>query len=680
VLAVGLASTVVVGVAYWTGAFNRLELQTVDLRFSLRGSEGPPKNVAIVGVDDATFNDLRQRWPFNRTLHAKVIDRICAGHPRAIAMDIQFSELTSVAADNALGQAIFNCNGRVALATTEVGPHGEPGLVFAKSALDVFNAKAGNSNFSTDSADVIRQMPYELGGLKSFALGAAELATGKTITKSDMGGSSQWIDFAGPPGTVTSYSYARVLPMRVVHAGGTKPWKVVAFGAVPGIYVTSARTKAAAEAALTRFQVPSSAFRDKVVVVGALASSLDDIHPTSTGPLMPGPELQANAIETAIKGFPLRSIGTVWDVVLIVCLGFVVPLTSLRMRPLFAVCIGLVFAAIFVPGVLILAFHEGEIVSFVYPMAALAISVAGLLVVRYALASADLGFRVVEPIGVALGSEVAGYRVERLLGRGGGGTVYLATDVALRRKVALKVLNPELSNSESSRARFLRESQLAASLDHPNVMPILRAGEEGSHLYIAMKLVRGSLATLLRRNEPLELPRAIHIVEQVAAALDAIHAIGLVHRDVTPSNILLDSLAGASDHVYLADFGLSKHRGLVSGTGLVGKPDYVAPEQIRGDAVDGRADQYSLACVLYECITGEPPFAAASEITVIGSHLSREPEPVTTRRPDAPAGLAKPIARALAKTPEERFASCAEFVAAVREAAELAAPDPVSAA
>jgi adenylate cyclase len=387
-LGVALAATglSLLAYAFHFGFFEGLERQSIDMRFSMRGSQGQPKDMTIVTVDDTTFNDLKQTWPFNRTLHAKVIDRICAGHPKAIAMDIQFSELTSVAADNALGQAIYDCNGKVALATTEVGDHGQPGLVFDASALKQFHARAGNSNFSTDSADVIRKMPYELQGLKSFAIGAAEIATGKTITKSQMGGSSQWIDYAGPPGTVKSYSYVRVLPMRVVHAGGKNPWKVVAFGAVPGVYAAEAPTKAAAEAALKRIQIPSSAFRNQIVVVGASAPSLQavaDFHPTSTGSNMPGPEVQANAIETSIRGFPLRSIGTAWDVVLIICLGCVVPLASLRARPLIAVGTGLLFAAIFIPGVLIFGFDKGRIASFVYPLAALILSTVGALAVHY---------------------------------------------------------------------------------------------------------------------------------------------------------------------------------------------------------------------------------------------------------------------------------------------------------
>jgi adenylate cyclase len=354
------------------------------MRFSLRGNAAPPKNLAVVNIDDVTFSDLKVRWPFNRTLHAKVIDRICAGHPAAIAMDIQFSEFGTAAEDNALGNAIYACKGKVALATTEVSNTGQPNLIFDASALKQLGAKAGNSNFSTDQADVIRKMPYEIQGLKSFAIGAAEIATGKTITRSRIGASSQWIDFVGPPRTVTSYSYSEVLPMQVVdRPGGRNPWKVVAFGAAPGVYVGAAPSRSAAEALLRRTQIPSSAFAGRVVVVGASAPSLQDIHPTSTGSNMPGPELQANAIETAIRGFQLRSIGTIWDVVLIICLGCVVPLASLRARPLVAVGTGLLFAGIFIPGVLIVAFREGRIASFVYPLSALILSTVGSIVFHY---------------------------------------------------------------------------------------------------------------------------------------------------------------------------------------------------------------------------------------------------------------------------------------------------------
>lgn len=386
-VAFGMTGLVLVAYAFHFGFFEGLERQSIDMRFSLRGAEKPPKNLAVVTVDDRTFSDLAVRWPFNRALHAKVIDRICAGHPAAIAMDIQFSEYGTTAEDNALGQAIYQCNGKVALATTEGSKTGQPNLIFDAKALQQFHAKAGISNFSTDKADVIRTMPYKLQGLKSFAVGAAEIATGKTITKSDLGGSSQWIDFVGPPKTVKYFSYVDVLPMHVIRrpAGpkDPKPWKVVAFGGAPEVAVAQAASKREARALLERNQVPSSAFRNRVVVVGASAPSLQDIHPTSFGSNMPGPEIQANAIETAIRGFPLHSIGTVWDVVLIVCLGFVVPLASLRTRPMIAVATGLLFAGIFIPGVMLLAFQQGKIASFVYPLSALILSTVGAIAIHY---------------------------------------------------------------------------------------------------------------------------------------------------------------------------------------------------------------------------------------------------------------------------------------------------------
>ena len=388
-LGVAIAATglSLVAYAFHFGFFEGLEQQSIDMRFSIRGSQGTPSNLAIVSIDAATFSALRRQWPYNRTLHAQVIRRICAGHPAAIAMDIQFSDYGTVEEDNALGLAILHCKGKVALATTEVSDTGQPALIFDEAALRQLGAKAGDSNLSLSSADVIREMPYSVQGLKSFAIGAAEIATGKTITSSEMGGGHQWIDFVGPPGTVKTYSYANVLPLRIAHRSGDRnPWKVVAYGAAPGAYLDVTRTKAAAEAILARSQIPSSAFRNKVVVVGASVptlQTLSDFHATSVGTDMPGPEIQADAMETAIKGFPLRSIGTAWDVVLIVCLGCVVPLASLRMRPLWAVGTGLFFAAIFIPGVLIFAFDEGKIASFVYPLAALILSTVGAIAVHY---------------------------------------------------------------------------------------------------------------------------------------------------------------------------------------------------------------------------------------------------------------------------------------------------------
>ena len=209
--------------------------------------------------------------------------------------------------------------------------------------------------------------------------------------------------------------------------------------------------------------------------------------------------------------------------------------------------------------------------------------------------------------------------------------VYVAEDLRLKRNVALKLLAAGLAEDESFRNRFLGESQLAASIDHPNIVPIYEAGSTDDLLFIAMRYVEGLDLSERLQHGPLDPADAIGIVAQVASALDAAHARGLVHRDVKPSNVLLDTGArpDGSDHVYLADFGLTKRVSGESGVGddghLLGTIDYVAPEQIAGEEIDGRADVYSLGCVLYECLVGEPPFRRDSEIAVVFAHLEAEP-------------------------------------------------------
>ena len=269
-----------------------------------------------------------------------------------------------------------------------------------------------------------------------------------------------------------------------------------------------------------------------------------------------------------------------------------------------------------------------------------------------------------------VGSELAGYRIESLLGRGGMSVVYLAEDLRLKRKVALKLLAANLAGDESFRDRFLRESELAASIDHPNIVPIYEAGRTGDLLFIAMRYVEGSdLKERLARGR-LDPGDAAGVLAQVASALDAAHARGLVHRDVKPSNVLLDTGArpDGSDHVYLADFGLTKRVSEKSGMGedghLMGTIDYVAPEQIAGDEIDGRADVYSLGCVFYECLVGQPPFRRDSDIAAVFAHLEAEPPVPSAERPELPVALDGVIARALAKEPGERYPSCREFARA----------------
>ncbi len=271
--------------------------------------------------------------------------------------------------------------------------------------------------------------------------------------------------------------------------------------------------------------------------------------------------------------------------------------------------------------------------------------------------------------------ELPGYRIERQLGRGSMGVVYLAEDVQLRRKVALKVLLPALADDELFRKRFDRESQSAANLDHPHIVPVYAAGEAGGALYIAMRYVSGGdLLALLDANGPLSLEQAASVITPVADALDTAHAQGMVHRDVKPANILIDGGNG-KEHYYLSDFGITKI--VSSGTSLtsvgqvVGTIDYIAPEQIQGKLVDGRADLYALGCVLYQCLTGVVPFLREETAAFMWAHVHDEAPPVTTRRPDLPPQINRVVARAMAKQPEDRYATCGELALALRAVASV---------
>jgi DNA-binding beta-propeller fold protein YncE len=261
-----------------------------------------------------------------------------------------------------------------------------------------------------------------------------------------------------------------------------------------------------------------------------------------------------------------------------------------------------------------------------------------------------------------LGSVFAGCRVERIVGRGEMGIVYRAQELALQRPVALKVIRTELWPDPRFHERFRRESRLAASIDHPNVVPILDAGDEDGVLYIMMRFVEGTdLGALIAEQGPLEPRRAARIVNQVGAALDVAHARGLVHRDIKPANVLL----ARRDHVYLTDFGLAKRTddssaGLTRTGTIVARADYVAPEQVTGGQVDARADVYALGCLLYEALTGEPPFARGHGAPAI-AHLDAPPPSPSERRPDLPPAFDDVVGRAMAKQPSERYPSAGDL-------------------
>ena len=345
VLAVGALAALLALLAYQGRWLRVLELHTFDDRLDIRGAQKPPDNLVVVQIDDTTFNDLGVQWPFPRSLHAKVIRRISADRPRVIAYDVQFTEETKPAEDNALIDAIARADGKVVLATSEVDARGRTRILGGDTVLRQVHARAGNTAFPPDPDGALRHVPYSIEGLKSFAVAAAETASGRKVDRSALHKGGGWIDFYGPAGTIPGVSFSRVL------AGHFK----------------------------------RGFFSGKVVVVGASAGSLQDVHATATSgsELMSGPEIEANAISTVLRGFPLGSSSKRFDFALVLLCAFVVPVANLRLRLTLAIAVGIAATLAFIVGVQV-AFNTGWVVPVVYPVGALVLSAVGVLGARYA--------------------------------------------------------------------------------------------------------------------------------------------------------------------------------------------------------------------------------------------------------------------------------------------------------
>ena len=286
---------------------------------------------------------------------------------------------------------------------------------------------------------------------------------------------------------------------------------------------------------------------------------------------------------------------------------------------------------------------------------------------------------------LAPGSTVAGYVIEERIGAGGMAVVYRARDDVLGRLVAVKVLAPALAADEEFRARFLRESRAVAAVNEPHIVPVYGAGNASGLLYIATRFVAGGDLGRLQESAggPLAPDRAAGLVAQVAGALDEAHAIGIVHRDVKPGNILVERMPGRAEHAYLSDFGLSKSTaaadsGLTAAGRFMGTPDYSAPEQITGARVDGRTDQYSLACVAFSLLAGAAPFGSGDALSLLYAHVNAPVPALTAIRPELPASVDGVLAKGMAKDPADRYESCAAFALALGKAlgVEPGAPRP----
>jgi adenylate cyclase len=324
--------------AYAADVLRDSELDTVDARFSIRGGDEAPDDVVVVAIDDVTFDELDERWPFPRSLHARAVDRLRQAGVKAIAYDVQFTEPSDdPEEDNALIDAVAR-TGNTVLATTEVDDRGGSNIFGGEDVLRDIGARAGNANYTPDSGGVIRRMPYELDKLKGFGVVAAELYSGRRITREDAGDDTPWIDWSGSGGTVETVSFSR----------------------------------------LVRGRVPAERLRGKVAVVGATAPSLQDLHPTAVSEIQPGAEVQAESIVTALDAFPISEAPGAVDVILIVLLGLVGPLTALRFGPLRAAIAGVIVAGVYAVAVQ-LAFNSGTIVDFLFPEGSLLLNVVGAL-------------------------------------------------------------------------------------------------------------------------------------------------------------------------------------------------------------------------------------------------------------------------------------------------------------
>jgi CHASE2 domain-containing sensor protein len=649
------------GYGSWHTSFgNNLELQTIDARFGIRGSQRPWPGVVVVGIDDQTIETgLYGSFPFARHFDADLIDQLRRDGARTVAFDLVFDHMTDNKDDLALYEAAARDHGHLVLAGTATNDAGQTYVLGGVANQRAAGVAVGSALFPEASDGAVRQIPAAVEGLESFArVVASDSGVASAKLRGLFSGGPVWIDFPGPAGTVPEYSFSAVL------AGHF-----------------------------------ASALRGKIVVVGATAGDLQDQHAVGgwTSKPMSGPEIEADSIATLMTAAPLGSASSLVNWLGLIVAATLLPALALRRVRWPIICwSGLALLAMLLVGTQI-AFDDGTITLLVPLLAALFVSGAGAVLVPLAIERRELAtlrdrFARFDPAVVdavladpgialraralAIGPEsvIAGYRIESLIGRGGMGVVYDAVQLTLERPVALKLIDPARADDEEFRARFVRESHVAAALEHPHVIPVYEAREDGGLLFIAMRLVRGpSLAGLLAAQAPLAPEHAVLLIAQLAGALGAAHARGLVHRDVKPANVLLHD----SEYAYLTDFGVTRELGddrLTAVGERLGTVAYMAPEQCRGEAVGPAADIYSLGCVLYEAATGRVPYPAASEAAVIAAHLHDAPPHASEHWPAVPTALDVVIVTALDKDPGRRFADAAAFARAACAAVGLETP------
>jgi CHASE2 domain-containing sensor protein len=638
-----LAAAIAVGV-HATGVLDGIERASVDARFTVRGDQLPPHSIAIVAFDNASVPGL-PRPPIPRRYWARLIDILHADGAKLIAFDIAFDRPTDPYDDNSLRAAAQRA-APVLFGTPVISSTGETLVLGGPAAQRRIGARVAGTLLPVDPDGSLRRVVYSVNRLATMPVQTARML-GRPQRPGAFGSSGALIDYAGPPDTFVTYSLSTVL------AGKLSPDR----------------------------------FAGKTVLVGTTAPALQDLHATPFG-TMAGVEIQANALATVLAGLPLAPVGFGLIVVMSLLLAAVAPALASRF-PLWVALVGSLVAAVAYAAAAQLAFSSGTVLNVTTPELAWLLSAVFTVLVAYfvvdrerarlrlefASFTPELVQRVLRGEAVALPPTdvVAGYRLEDVIGRGGMAVVYRATQLDLERTVALKLITPAHAGDARFRTRFLRESRLAATVEHPHVIPIFAAGEDNGLLFIAMRYVDGvDLGGVLERMAPLDPTDAVRIVEQVAGALDAAHRAGLVHRDVKPSNILLDA---ELESAYLTDFGIARELdddATVTAAGaFVGSAAYAAPEQATGMHVDARTDIYALGAILYHALAGEPPYGEREGTIATLFAQANAPVPTVSAADQSLAAFDAVIARAMAKRPEDRFATAGELAAAARAALEV---------
>lgn len=645
----------------------RAERAAVDARFAVRGHRAPSTDVVIVAFDNDSLRRLNVRPPLPRNIQAKVVEHLDRAGARVIAFDYSLEQPSDdVTQDRALVMALLAARNAV-ISVVAPGPQGDiadlAGLVsFADIAV-----RPGYTPLRIDPQGVVRQFTPAPPGVPTFAIAAADEFSGTRhiVARGAL------IDYPGPTGTFAQISYADV------YEGRFDP----------------------------------AAVRGKIVVVGPTATVEHDGHHVPVDSTMPGPEVQAAEIATVLAGFPLRSVSRATASGTAFGAGFVVPLLVLgvavaaaRFRrtrrggvPIEAPNTLLVVALGSAVGVawLVVAqvmFDRGTVTEVVPVLAAVGVSTGVAILVasaavarerrrirtRFADGEPGIVRRVLASTsrrGAVTASDViAGYTIDGRIGGGGMGDVYRATQTRLDRSVALKLIRSRYALDRGYRRRFVDEAYRAAGISHPNVIPVIDAGEEDGLLYIAMQLVDGSdLGESLSNVGGIEASYAVRLVHRIACALDRAHEENVVHSDVKPANILIPDRS--PEHPFLTDFGVARAVAEEAArAGVEGSFEYLAPERLEGRC--GReSDIYALAAMLYECLTGTVPFPRASRDELVAAHRSAPRPRVSDLRPDLGESLDEIIAIGMAIDPDERYGSATALTRAAATALRIALVD-----